>query len=142
MTASVALLRLPPLDFVPEPLRGKLTVSVRIAYLGTEADGARLVEPMREMGPAVIDTVADMPYRQVGTIHGDPPVPLPIHEGSIRLDELTEAAVDDLAFGRESTPEHTRGIFGEDVHDRLSRIKRAYDAEYVFRLSHNIPPVQ
>jgi FAD/FMN-containing dehydrogenase len=94
MTASVALMRLPPLDIVPEPLRGKLTVHVRIAYLGTEAEGTELVAPVRALGPALIDTVTDMPYCQVAGIHNDPPVPLPIHEGSARLTALPEAAVD------------------------------------------------
>jgi FAD binding domain/Berberine and berberine like len=94
MTASVALLRLPPLDSVPEPLRGKLAVHVRIAYLGTAAAGARLVAPIRETGPAIIDTVAEMAYQQVGSIHGDPPVPLPVYGGSARLTDLPEAAVD------------------------------------------------
>jgi hypothetical protein len=94
MTASVALLRLPPLTTVPEPLHGKLTVHVRIAYLGTAADGERLVAPIREIGPAIMDTVAEMPYQQVGAIHADPPVPAPVYEGSARLAEFPEAAVD------------------------------------------------
>jgi hypothetical protein len=96
MTASVALLRLPPLDIVPEPLRGTFTVHVRIAYLGTPDEGARLVAPIRALGPAIIDTVTDMPYAQVGTIHGDPPVSLPIYEGSARLTGLPEAAVEEI----------------------------------------------
>lgn len=94
MTASVALLRLPPLDIVPEPLRDKLTVHVRIAYLGKPEEGARLVAPIRDLGPALIDTVAEMPYAEVGTIHADPPVPLPVYEGSARLSGLPEAAVE------------------------------------------------
>ena len=96
MTASVALLRLPPLDIVPEPLRGTFTVHVRIAYLGTPDEGARLVAPIRALGPAIIDTVTDMPYTRVGTIHADPPVPLPIYEGSARLTGLPEAAVEEI----------------------------------------------
>ncbi len=94
MSASVALLRLPALTTVPEPLRGKLTVHVRIAYLGTATDGARLVAPIRQIGPATIDTVAEMPYQQMGAIHADPPVPAPVYEGSARLSELPAAAVD------------------------------------------------
>jgi FAD binding domain/Berberine and berberine like len=94
MTASVALLRLPPLGVVPQPLRGKLTVHVRIAYLGSAEDGARLVAPLRELGPAIIDSVAEMPYQDVGAIHAEPPVPLPVHDGSVRLGALPEAAID------------------------------------------------
>jgi hypothetical protein len=103
MTASVALLRLPPLDIVPEPLRGKLTVHVRIAYLGTPEEGARLVAPIRALGPAIIDTVTDRPYTEVGIIHADPPVPLPVYEGATRLTGLPEAAVE--AILRAAGPE-------------------------------------
>jgi len=94
MTASVALLRLPPLDIVPEPLRGRFTVHLRIAYLGSPEEGARLVAPIREIAPAIIDTVADMPYKDAGAIHADPSSPLPVYEASARLAELPEAAVE------------------------------------------------
>lgn len=96
MTASVALMRLPPLDIVPEPLRGKLAVHVRIAYLGPPEEGARLVAPIRAVGPTLIDAVAEMPYREMGAIHADPPIALPVHEGSVRLTELPEAAVETI----------------------------------------------
>lgn len=93
MTASVALLSLPPLDIVPEPLRGRSAVHVRIAYLGPWAAGERLVAPLRRLGPALIDSVGELPYAAVGMIHADPPVPMPIHEASMRLAELPEAAI-------------------------------------------------
>src|SRR3954451_12381196 len=41
MTSSFAVLRLPPLPELPEPLRGAFTVSIRIAYDGTAEDGER-----------------------------------------------------------------------------------------------------
>jgi hypothetical protein len=94
MTASIALMRLPALDIVPEPLRDRLTVHVRIAYLGPEAEGARLVEPIRRVGTPIIDTVGEMEYRNVGRIHSDPPTPLPLHEGSLRLAEFPERAAE------------------------------------------------
>lgn len=93
MAASVGLLSLPPLDIVAEPLRGRYTVHVRIACVGSEAEGERLVAPLRQLGSTVIDGVGKMPYSQVGQIHADPPVPMPIHEGSLRLSELSESAV-------------------------------------------------
>jgi hypothetical protein len=69
-------------------------VHVRVAHLGKPEEGARLVAPIRELGPAIIDTVAEMPYAEVGTIHADPPVPLPVYEGAARLTGLPEAAVE------------------------------------------------
>jgi FAD/FMN-containing dehydrogenase len=93
MTVSVALMRLPALDIVPEPLRGKLAVHVRVAYLGAAGEAEQLLAPIRRVGPALIDTVGDLPYEQAGTIHADPPIPIPVHEGSRRLTELPAAAV-------------------------------------------------
>ena len=92
MTASVALIRLPPLDLVPPPLRGVLAVHVRVAYLGPAAEAERLLAPIRALGPTLIDTVRELPFEQAGTIHNDPPVSVPVVEGSRRLTEFPAAA--------------------------------------------------
>src|SRR3984957_20303327 len=69
MISSFAALRLPPLPEIPEPLRGVFTVALRIAYTDTAEDGARMIAPLRAVGPAILDTVADMPYTAVASIH-------------------------------------------------------------------------
>ncbi|MEV4629411.1 FAD-binding oxidoreductase [Micromonospora sp. NPDC049523] len=99
MTSSVGLLHLPPLPFVPEPLRDRLVVHVRIAYLGTAAEGERLVAPLRDLGPRIIDTVAEMPYTAIASVHADPVDPLPLYESGALLRELTPETIDTiLAF--------------------------------------------
>jgi FAD/FMN-containing dehydrogenase len=92
MTLSVALMRLPPLDMIPEPLRGTLAAHVRVAYLGGAAEAERLLDPVRRTGPTLIDTVGDLPYDQVGTVHNDPPIPIPVYETSRRLTGFPAAA--------------------------------------------------
>jgi FAD/FMN-containing dehydrogenase len=96
MTSSVALLRLPPVPAVPEPLRGRLVVHVRIAYLGSAGEGEDLVAPLRAVGERVIDTVAEMPYTDVAAIHADPTDPLPAYERTMMLSGLDGPAVDAL----------------------------------------------
>jgi FAD/FMN-containing dehydrogenase len=96
MVSSFAVLRLPPLPELPEPLRGAFVVSVRIAYNGTAADGERMVAPLRAVAPAVLDTVADMPYSKVASIHNEPTEPLPYYERSITLREFPAEAQDKL----------------------------------------------
>ena len=88
MVTSFAALRLPALPKVAEPLRGVFTVSVRIAYNGTAEDGERMIAPLRAVAPAVLDTVADMPYTDVASIHNEPTEPLPYYERSIMLREF------------------------------------------------------
>jgi hypothetical protein len=96
MISSFAVLRLPPLPELPEPLRGAFVVHLRIAYNGTAEDGERMIAPLRAVAPTVLDTVADMPYTEVGSIHRDPPEPLPYYERGIMLREFPAEAQDKL----------------------------------------------
>jgi len=41
MVTSIAVMRMPAMPAVPEPLRGKFLVSVRIAYSGAERRSLR-----------------------------------------------------------------------------------------------------
>src|SRR4051812_32552685 len=93
MTSSIALLRLPDMDFVPEPLRGKLTLHVRIAYTGEACIGEKLVEPLWTVATPVIDMVRDMPFTESDSIHLDPVDPTPAwHDGRLLASFPAEAA--------------------------------------------------
>ena len=96
MVTSIAVMRMPAIPEVPEPLRGKFLVSVRIAYSGTPADGERIVEPLRAIAPAVLDTVRDMPYAEVASIHNEPTDPVPYYERGIMLRDFPAQAQDKL----------------------------------------------
>jgi FAD/FMN-containing dehydrogenase len=96
MVTSFAVMRMPAMPEVPELLRGKFLVSVRIAYNGTAADGERMIEPLRAVAPAVLDTVRDMPYIEVASIHDEPTDPLPYYERGIMLREFPTQAQDKL----------------------------------------------
>jgi hypothetical protein len=95
-SASVAMLRLPPLEEIPEPLRGQLVVHVRFAYNGPAAEGERLIAPMREAGEVLVDTVGPMPYAAADAIHQDPTEPVSAWERGRLLRELPAEAVDNL----------------------------------------------
>ncbi|WP_033343013.1 FAD-binding oxidoreductase [Catenuloplanes japonicus] len=96
LTASIAFLRLPPAPFVPEPLRGRFTVHVRIAYLGTADEGAPLIAGLRAAAPLLIDAVAEMPFTGIAAIHADPVDPLPTYEASAELADFPQEAADAL----------------------------------------------
>ncbi|WP_327393266.1 MULTISPECIES: FAD-binding oxidoreductase [unclassified Streptomyces] len=96
MTSSLALLRLPDVPETPEPLRGRLTVHVRVAYAGPPDEGARLVEPLRTTLTPMLDTVADIPYTAVGDIHMDPEGPQEYHQNSLMLADLSFDAAQQL----------------------------------------------
>ncbi len=94
MTSSIAIQRLPPDPALPEPLRGVFVLHTRIAFLGSAAEGNRLIEPLRRLAPLIMESVADLPYAQAATIHMDPPSPIPYVDRSIGLRELNAETVE------------------------------------------------
>jgi hypothetical protein len=96
MVSSFAVMRMPVLPDLPEFLRGKFLVAVRIAYDGAIADGERMVEPLRAIAPVVADTVTDMPYTAVASIHNEPTEPVPYYERGIMLREFPAQAQEKL----------------------------------------------
>jgi hypothetical protein len=96
MVTSFAIMRMPAVPEVPAFQRGKFLVAVRLAYNGTTADGERMVAPLRAVAPAVLDTVRDMPYTEVASIHSEPTDPVPYYERGIMLREFPTQAQDRL----------------------------------------------
>lgn len=85
MGSSVLVIRMPDVPGVAEPLRGEFVAHVRIAWSGPVDQGEDLVRPLREVAPVLVDTVADMPYRDVGTIHDEPTTPVPFQSRNTML---------------------------------------------------------
>ncbi|MES2170364.1 MAG: FAD-binding oxidoreductase [Actinomycetota bacterium] len=77
VSTSLAILRFPPLDVIPEPLRGKTLLNLRFAYPGANDDGERLAAPLRALAPVMMDLVGAMPTTKMGMIHNDPTQPSP-----------------------------------------------------------------
>ena len=95
-SASIGLLRLPPLPDVPPPLAGQFTVHLRVAYLGDDAEGERLLAPMRDVAPPLIDMVGRMQYAELDRIHLDPEHPVPFDEGGVLLRELAPETIETI----------------------------------------------
>ncbi|WP_198652814.1 FAD-binding oxidoreductase [Actinocorallia populi] len=95
LASSVLLVRNPDLPSVPGPLRGRFVIHVRVAHSGDAAEGERLVRPLRDLGPTLLDTVRDMPYAQVGSIHHEPVAePYAADDRNLLLRDLTSDAVE------------------------------------------------
>ncbi|MEU4605729.1 FAD-binding protein [Kribbella sp. NPDC023972] len=88
VNSSVAILRLPPLDAIPEPLQGKTTLTVRYAFVGDPAEGERLFQPIRDAGTAVLGGIGEMPASDIALIHNDPRDPLPAWDRAVLLNEV------------------------------------------------------
>jgi hypothetical protein len=82
VSTSVALLRLPDMEIIPEPMRNQFFVHLRYCYVGDADAGARVLAPMRAVSHAVVDMVGPMSYLDIDQVHMDPPVPVPfVHTG-------------------------------------------------------------
>jgi FAD/FMN-containing dehydrogenase len=87
------MLQLPDVPFLPEHLRGRSFVLVEPAFIGSEEDGAALVQPFRDLEPE-LDTVAMMPTSELSLVNMDPDFPLPYAGDGILLDDCTPLAID------------------------------------------------
>ena len=98
-----SLLQFPDAPFVPEPVRGGSFAVVYGAFLGGEPEGRALLQPLRDLGPAM-DTFAMVPPAALGAMAMDPPDPLPFVPTTALLGDLPPAGVDELvaAVGPES----------------------------------------
>ena len=94
---SIAILRLPPMEELPPPLRGQTVVHLRYAYCGTdEAEAERLLAPMKDAGTTLLGFVGPMRTDEMDGIHMDPVDPMPGWEKGMLLDDLTDETVDAL----------------------------------------------
>jgi FAD/FMN-containing dehydrogenase len=96
ITSAFRLLHLPPLPEVPEPLRDRPVAVFDGAFLGSADDAARLLAPLRDCAPLVMDTFAPLPAAGLVHLHGDPEQPVPALGDGFLLRELTAEAVDAL----------------------------------------------
>jgi len=94
MTSVGRILQFPPVPQIPEPVRGQSFVVVEVIWAGERAaEGARLVEPLRTLGP-VMDTVMTIPVRELTRLHMDPEGPAAgVGDGGM-LDDVDDHLID------------------------------------------------
>src|SRR5581483_6303034 len=94
ITSVGRILQLPPLELIPEPVRGRSWAVVQAVYAGESLEeAARLLEPMRALGPE-IDTFDVMTMPELSHLHMDPEQPVPgLGDGGM-LDRLDDDAID------------------------------------------------
>jgi FAD/FMN-containing dehydrogenase len=76
VTSIGRILRLPDVPEVDEFLRGRAFALIEAAYIGDAASGARLMQPLRDLGPT-LDTFAAIPAAALSKLHMDPVQPVP-----------------------------------------------------------------
>jgi FAD/FMN-containing dehydrogenase len=93
VTSTGRLLQFPPLDELPEAIRGRSFVMVDAVVIGDERYGSELLGPLRDLGPET-DTFAMVPPQGIAELHMDPPDPVPYVVDGVMLGDLTGEAID------------------------------------------------
>ena len=97
VSTSIAIMRMPPMEELPPPLRGQTVVHLRYAYAGTDhAEAERLLSPMKVLGTIVLGYVGPIRADEMDSIHMDPVEPMPAWEKGMLLADLPEEAVETL----------------------------------------------
>ncbi|HVQ59546.1 MAG TPA: FAD-binding protein [Solirubrobacterales bacterium] len=95
MTSLGRLMQFPPIEDVPEPVRGKSFAILETIFIGDETEGAELNAPLTDLGPAM-SSLAAVPPAGIADLHMDPPGPVSGITGHLLLEDLPAAAIDDL----------------------------------------------
>jgi hypothetical protein len=90
------VLSLPPLDVIPEPIRGRRIAAVVAAHLGPHADAERLLAPLRSEA-ALLDGFGPVAPGDLVRVAGDPEDPGPARGDGRLLAQLTPDAVAAIA---------------------------------------------
>lgn len=103
LSTALNLGRIPDAPQVPEQLRGRRAVAVKVLFAGAAPEAERLLQPIREAaGPALVDGYATMPYADAA-MGGTPSRYLDFFGDSVEdgLSEAVAAAVVEIAGGGE-----------------------------------------
>jgi FAD/FMN-containing dehydrogenase len=93
VTTAIRIMQLPPLEFIPEPIRGRSIVMIDGAVQGDGA--AAVLAPLRALEPE-IDTFAHVPTPALAHLHQDPEDPAPFVSDTALIEALPAAAIDAL----------------------------------------------
>jgi hypothetical protein len=88
------VLSLPPIDAIPEPIRGRRIAAVIAAHIGPQADGERLMAPLRGGPEVLLDGFGPVAPADLVRVAGDPEDPGPARGDGLLLKDLTPDTVE------------------------------------------------
>ena len=95
ITTVGRIMQFPPIEEVPEMVRGKSFAILQAVYLGSEADGAELLRPLTDLGPAM-NTFAMVEPNTLGYLAMDPDQPMPYVGSSRLVSDVSSDGIDAL----------------------------------------------
>jgi hypothetical protein len=92
ITSSIAIMRLPPLPMIPEPLRGKAFVTIRA--VGPIVGAEFIIDPLRKLATPIMDAFGYYPYAAIDLVSSDPVDPMPEMSSAHLLTAVTPETID------------------------------------------------
>jgi len=112
-------------------------VGVLVCYCGPVEEGERVIRPLRDFGPPIVDQIAPMPYTTLQSMLDDAfPPGLQVYWRSHFMRELSDDAIDTMIDGFSQVTSPLTAVLLEHLGGAVSRIDRdatAFDhrdAEY------------
>lgn len=96
LTLWAHIAHFPPLDMVPEPLRGRSFVTVAATYVGSPQLAEILLWSLREAAPVEMDLMGEFAPSRLSDVAAEPSDPTPGLEHGRLLTGLDDAAIDEL----------------------------------------------
>lgn len=96
LTLWAHILHFPPMEEVPEPLRGRSFVNVASTYVGSAQMAEILLWSLREAAPVELDLMRPIRPSQLSEVAAEPTDPMPGLEHSMLLTDLDDAGIDRL----------------------------------------------
>jgi FAD/FMN-containing dehydrogenase len=90
------LMPAPPAPFIPESIRGQLTLAVMFVYDGDPESGQKALEPFRALATPLAEMVTPMPYIGIYEMYKAAEQRMPSTHRSLFLDTLDDDAVDTI----------------------------------------------
>lgn len=106
LTSSVVIMNFPPLEIVPEPVRGQSFVMIRGCWSGDLLDGEAMINGWRSWRAPMLDKFGPMPFSMADTISNDPVDPLPGITTTEWFDRIPDQAIDTLVQATVPRPGH------------------------------------
>ena len=131
ISTSFRILRLPPMPDLPPFLQGRSVVVIDGAVLGSDDEGAAMLQGLRALRPE-LDTFARTPAKGLVRLHMDPEGPSPFVSDSAMLGSLPEAGVD--AFLEAVGPDATTSLLLAELRQLGGALARPHEGGGV--LSH------
>ncbi|HXH36115.1 MAG TPA: FAD-binding oxidoreductase [Plantibacter sp.] len=94
LSLFATVVRMPDIEVVPPPLRGRLVTTVDLVLTGPADEADALIAPLRALGTPMLDTVAPFPIGRLAAISAEPVEPSASRGWAGFAEKLTPGLID------------------------------------------------